>query len=830
MGQAVELTQRRAVDRLDAALPGLLDAARLLDGHGKHQEALKTARKAVREAEKKREEPSRAAALNLLALQLLRLGENEDCVATAREAAALSERLGDHSRRSEALATQTMAMVQLGLPGEALSTVQLCIEAARQANDPLRLCWGLNRAGCVHYFMGEPSIAVEQLEEALTLARQLDDRDALYAALNNLSEAMVAHVKHLKRQGNSRAVQQALERGIAVSREGISVARAAGSTYQELMVQGNLGMLLGLRQPQDEEARQLLEDGVHRAEQHGYRPTTVIIRKYLAYLARLQGDLDTANQCYQELLRYAADHHDRAQAMEVHLELSESLKQAGNHEDALEHFQHYHRLQRARRNEVAETRARMMLQDAAGNEDNTSQTDATQPLKGLSLPLFSSNMGMLRAGLILGILLYGMFLFVDAFYLSDKLSELLWNRAAVLGLAFCVLAASFWPRMQAYIPEVLAGLHLAAGLGCLHLGYVFSGYIPCLYCGMVFFGSIPQTRLLYVGCVNAALVLGFIASHMLLPSPLAEIDLSFNASLLAATALTIQLGLYLREMAIQREHARILQLQETSRELGRTRETVTRQLEELEHRHKEVDADLKLAHRIQQQFMPREFPGIKGIQARGYYRPMAQVGGDFYDVIPRPDGGTALVIGDVSGHGVAASLITAMVKITCSMHVQHADTPGKLLQEMSKTLSNKTGHHFLTLFAAFVDPERRELQFANAGHCLPLIRRASTGAVEELRAEGTLLGLLESADYPDQKISLAPGDRLLFFTDGVSEARDDSRQMYGGERIRRVLREKRNGSAEETMTWLIEDLETFRGGFVFDDDIALLCVDICPEP
>ncbi len=813
----------------EAGLLGLLERAGVHDAHGRHREALEIARQAVTLAQSCGHDRMRVQALNLKALQLLRLGANEDCVSTAQEAGELSERLGMLSSMSAALATRTMGLIELGLHGEALATVSNCLDAAERAEDDLRLCWGLNRAGCVHHYMGDTGAAVDKLEQSLTLARALDDREALYAALNNLCEAMVAHVKQLQRHGQTKAAQRALERGIECSEEGVCLARQIGSKYQELMVQGNLGMLLGLQQPQNSKSRQMLEDALCRAEESGYRPMALMLRKYLACLDRLQNNPDAAIPRYQDLLRHAADHNDRAQALEVHLELSETLQQAGRDREALDHFQHYHRLQQARRDEVADTRVRMLAR-STGAPYTAAPAQATSTMQDLSRAVLADKLKVLRAVLVFGVVMYAGFVFLDLNYLSDQVVPLLANRAMVLSLSLLVLAATFLPGFERKIPEALAVLHLVVGTGCLHLGVVFPGYMASLYCAMIFFSVLPQARPLYLGTVNAALVLGFIAIHIFRTSPsLSLFELSFHAVLLGTAAVVLQLGLYLREVAAQREQVRNVQLQAASNELERTQEIVTRQFQELERRHKELDADLKLACSMQQRFLPQGFEGIAGLRIRGYYRPMAQVGGDYYDVIPLPDGRTALLVGDVSGHGVTASLITAMVKITCAMHSQAAATPGALLRAMSRTLVDNTGHHFLTLFAAFVDADRRRVQFANAGQCLPLLRRAASGEVEELGAAGMLLGLFESDDYPDHQTELAPGDRLLFYTDGVTEARDGKRQMYGNWRLAQIFRDRHDGDADALVSWLIEDLETFRGGYVFDDDIALLCVDVLPN-
>jgi predicted ester cyclase len=252
---------------------------------------------------------------------------------------------------------------------------------------------------------------------------------------------------------------------------------------------------------------------------------------------------------------------------------------------------------------------------------------------------------------------------------------------------------------------------------------------------------------------------------------------------------------------------------------------MTQQLLEQEVQERErVEQELRVARRIQEALLPKDLPQLDGWSITPHYQPAWEVGGDFYDFLPLGHGRVGLIIGDVSGKGVAAALVMANTQSVLRAVSQRDPTPGQLLAEANEVLSAYIPPNmFVTCFCGVLDPESGRLAYANAGHNLPCWRHESLA--NELRATGMPLGMMPGMSYEEKEAILLPGDSILFYTDGVVEAHNPKRGMFGSPRLLGLVTEHSAG-AESLTTHIMEALAQFTGeGSEQEDDITLVTLE-----
>ena len=232
------------------------------------------------------------------------------------------------------------------------------------------------------------------------------------------------------------------------------------------------------------------------------------------------------------------------------------------------------------------------------------------------------------------------------------------------------------------------------------------------------------------------------------------------------------------------------------------------------------EQELEVARLIQQNFLPRELPDLPGWQIAAYYRPAREVGGDFYDVIPLPDGRVGFVVGDVTDKGVPAALVMSATRSVLRASAQRLIEPGVVLERVNEHLCpDMPEKMFVTCLYGVLDPGTGHLRFANAGHDLPYVKTAD--GVIELRARGMPLGLMPGMDYEEKEATLEPGDSVLLHSDGVVEAHDPERDMFGFPRLKETMAHVAGG--QELIDRVLGDLEAFTGPDAEqEDDITMV--------
>ncbi len=258
----------------------------------------------------------------------------------------------------------------------------------------------------------------------------------------------------------------------------------------------------------------------------------------------------------------------------------------------------------------------------------------------------------------------------------------------------------------------------------------------------------------------------------------------------------------------------------------RVAQLVRQQQQEAKERER-IEQELRIARLIQQTLLPKTLPELPGYEVAAYYQPAREVGGDFYDFLELEDGRLGLVIGDVTDKGVPAALVMATTRTMLRAAAQRLDSPGEVLKRVNDVLVlDIPPNMFVTCLYAILDPESGRLVYANAGHDLPYRRRAgrSEGA-EELRARGMPLGLMPGMGYEEKEIVLERGEGVLFYSDGLVEAHDPRRDMFGFPRLQGLVGAQRSGGSS-LITFLLSELRRFTGeGWEQEDDITLVTLD-----
>jgi serine phosphatase RsbU (regulator of sigma subunit)/predicted ester cyclase len=258
--------------------------------------------------------------------------------------------------------------------------------------------------------------------------------------------------------------------------------------------------------------------------------------------------------------------------------------------------------------------------------------------------------------------------------------------------------------------------------------------------------------------------------------------------------------------------------------IGTIGATLRGQLLEQERIERELlEQELRVARSIQQASLPKEVPTLEGWQISPFYRPAREVGGDFYDFHLLSGDRLGVVVGDATGKGVPAALV---MSTTCGMlqavsQAMDSSSPGHILERVNETLLSRIpANMFVTCFYAILEPDSGRLVYANAGHDVPYLRRRRSEA-EELRVRGMPLGLMPGMSYEEKEIVLEEGEAALFYSDGLVEAHNPEREMFGFPRLRALV--TKHGEDRSLGNVLLEELYSFVGdGWEQEDDITLL--------
>ncbi|HEY4640988.1 MAG TPA: SpoIIE family protein phosphatase [Thermoanaerobaculia bacterium] len=235
------------------------------------------------------------------------------------------------------------------------------------------------------------------------------------------------------------------------------------------------------------------------------------------------------------------------------------------------------------------------------------------------------------------------------------------------------------------------------------------------------------------------------------------------------------------------------------------------------------EEELKTAYVIQSRLLPATLPQLDGYEFAGTNKPCRTVSGDYYDVIVRPDGRIYFVIADVSGKGITAALVMTSLATAFSIFTRNDPTPAELVRELNVTLVPKTAPtKFATLFAGLLDPSTGRVDYTNAGHVPPLV--VGRDGVQQLKTTDMVIGLFPAAQYRNQSVTLAPGDSLVLFTDGVTEAENQDEEQLGLDPVAMLLTPLHGTTASALLESIEKHVQSFTSEAPAGDDVTMLAL------
>jgi sigma-B regulation protein RsbU (phosphoserine phosphatase) len=239
-----------------------------------------------------------------------------------------------------------------------------------------------------------------------------------------------------------------------------------------------------------------------------------------------------------------------------------------------------------------------------------------------------------------------------------------------------------------------------------------------------------------------------------------------------------------------------------------------------------MNREVEIAREVQQRLFPQKLPPIAGLDYAGDCRPVLGVGGDYYDFLATPDGQLGIAIGDVSGKGIGAALM--MASLQASLRSEAMRTPGDLATVMTNVnnlvYEISSSNRYATFFYGQYDHRNRKLRYVNAGHNPPMhLRQSAEGwQVNRLETGGMVVGLLEGSVYQQGLVELQPGDLLVAFTDGISEALNAADEEWGEERLLATIKAVAGSSAVEIISQIMQAADAFAAGAQQHDDMTLV--------
>ncbi|MEA1976702.1 MAG: SpoIIE family protein phosphatase [Chloroflexota bacterium] len=244
----------------------------------------------------------------------------------------------------------------------------------------------------------------------------------------------------------------------------------------------------------------------------------------------------------------------------------------------------------------------------------------------------------------------------------------------------------------------------------------------------------------------------------------------------------------------------------------------------LQKANKRYEKELKLAGSLQANLIPKQAPAIPGYQLSFVLRSARETSGDFYDFFPLNSGHFGILVADVVDKGAGAALLMAFGQtLLRTLAEKLPDHPDRVLKNVNqRMLSYIDASHFITVFYAILEPEKNELVYSNAGHNPAIHLKAANGEIQLLKNTGIPLGLYDDQVWQKRKIQLDPGDLVVIYTDGITDAQNSLNELYGMDRFSKNIQANRNRPPAELEKLILEDIDRFLDGAPQPDDMALV--------
>ncbi len=443
---------------------------------------------------------------------------------------------------------------------------------------------------------------------------------------------------------------------------------------------------------------------------------------------------------------------------------------------------------------------------------------------------------MVRMAFALGIGLYAIFGILDA-AMAPKTKELFWLIrfgivCPALAIALVLSLFPFFARISEAVGSVVA---LLAGFGIIAMiafskdANVTSLYYAGLILVLIYAYTFTRMRFAIATASCWALILGYDAAavflqRMLEVPELRVVFINNNFFFIAANVMGMIVCFYIESYARSNFQHRL--------EIGEKREELQVERNALVAKDKAMRNELEMARSIQRQLIPVASPS-EGLAF--FYQPMEEVGGDLFDFLPfAGDRSLGVFISDVSGHGVPAAMIAAMLKSAILQADKQRRNPAMMLSYLNDLLIGRTNFNFVTAFYGVLDREARTLTYSNAGHPPPYLFHEGKVVEVPIRNTNLPIGIMSGADmagsgkpYRNYRVSLPSASKLMFYTDGLIEARSLVRDgEVFGDLLEAKIIEDGPLPASAFVKKLYDQLLAFRGGDQFDDDICVIGLDV----
>ena len=262
----------------------------------------------------------------------------------------------------------------------------------------------------------------------------------------------------------------------------------------------------------------------------------------------------------------------------------------------------------------------------------------------------------------------------------------------------------------------------------------------------------------------------------------------------------------------------------TRREVVYTHEDLAPHVRRIVERER-VKAEIDAANRIQAALLPIEAPRLSGASVASHYRAATEIGGDYFDFLPQPNGEIGIAFGDVSGHGLTSGIVMAMAKSALLVQVDVDPSPRTVMNVLNEIVIKTAPRRILmTFFFGLLDPSSQRLRFSSAGHLDPYVYRAHKHRLESLSSWGFPLGVRRRDPFREHLVEFTPGDRMILYSDGLIEAIDDDGEPFGFDRFERVLLDAGHLSAEGIKKMLLGSIRKFTRNRPPEDDQTLVVV------
>jgi serine phosphatase RsbU (regulator of sigma subunit) len=261
-------------------------------------------------------------------------------------------------------------------------------------------------------------------------------------------------------------------------------------------------------------------------------------------------------------------------------------------------------------------------------------------------------------------------------------------------------------------------------------------------------------------------------------------------------------------------------------ELQQTNKKLDEANEFLRNRQYQIEHEFMVAQNLQGHLLPEPDRLLGPTQVRALYIPASGVSGDIYDFGMLGERECYFFMADVSGHGVPAAMVTAMIKISLSKIPLNSLAPGKILEHLNEEMVKILDDHYFSATVCKVDFHKRILFYANAGGTPAILVRSLQNKVKILKSTGTVLGVFEGTQVDDFEVRIEPGDKLFLFSDGLSEESGPNKKLFGIRKIINHLKEQRFSTNTDILQSLHMSLKQFSGTSVFKDDITCILANI----